>query len=287
MENPIKVIYTMFESTKIPDDWIEYLKVADKVLVPSRWCRDVFKKAGIDTEVVPLGYDDDIFTYKEKENKRKAKKVFNFIHYNAFNIRKGFLEVFKAFTEEFEKDEPVKLILKTTLSSPPIPIIKKNYPNIEIITEKFSEKELADLLHKSDCLVYPSRGEGFGMVPLEAMATGTPAIVPNAHGITEYFDKDCIYEVKVKEECPALYLRYRGEDVGKMVICDIEDLRKQMRWVYEHQDEAIEKGKKASDYVRQWTFRKTAGKLKSIIDGLYELPIKDKKNPNTLQLSEV
>ena len=277
----------MFESTKIPDDWIDYLKVADKVIVPSRWCRDVFKKAGIDAEVIPLGYDDDIFTYKERYNRRKKKEVFTFLHYNAFNIRKGFPEVFRAFVEEFQKDEPVRLILKTTLACPPIPIRKESYPNIEVIADRFSEKELTDLLHRSDCLVYPSRGEGFGMTPIECMATGMPVIVPNAHGITEYFDKDFMYEVKVQEECPALYQRYKGEDVGKMVICDVKDLRKQMRWVYEHQDEAIEKGKKASDYVRQWTFRKTSAKLKTIIETMYDMPIKDKKNENELQLVEV
>lgn len=287
MESPIKIIYTMFESTKIPDDWIEYLRVADKVIVPSRWCRDVFKKSGIDAEVVELGYDDDIFRYKERYNKRKKKEVFNFVHYNAFNIRKGFCEVFKAFVEEFEKDEPVKLILKTTLACPPIPIREDRYPNIEIIADKYSEKELVDLLHRSDCMVYPSRGEGFGMTPIEAMATGIPAIVPNAHGITEYFDKNYMYEVKVKEECPALYQRYKGEDVGKMVICDVKDLRKKMRWVYEHQDEAIEKGKQASDYVRQWTFRKTANKLKKVIESAYDMEVKGKESANTLQLIQV
>lgn len=268
METPVRIVYTMFESDKIPAEWLPYLKEADKVLVPSTWCKSVFAKSGISAEVVPLGYDDSVFTYKKHTNKRKAKKTFTFLHYNAFNIRKGFLEVFKAFTEEFEKDEPVQLILKTTLNYIPsaIPINPSQYPNIKIITGAVSDTELAELNQNADCFLFPSRGEGFGMTPLEAMACGTPAIVPNAHGITEYFDTDYMYEVKVKETCPAIYSRYKGQDTGNMVVCDVADLRRQMRYVYEHQDEAIEKGRVASKYVQNWTWDKTAKMLKAIFE---------------------
>ena len=287
METPVKVIYTMFESTKIPDDWVSYLEEADKVIVPSRWCRDVFANSGIKADVIPLGFDDDVFTFKERHNRRDKKEVFTFLHYNAFNIRKGFLEVFKAFREEFQPDEPVRMVFKTTLRSLPVPVTKAKYPNIDVINEKYTEKQLVDLLHNSDAFVFPSRGEGFGMTPLEAMATGLPTIVPNAHGISEYFDKDLMYEVKVSGECPGLYLKYKNEDVGKMVICDVADLRKQMRYIYEHQDEAIERGRKASRYVRQWTFRKTASKLKEVIEGLYNTPIENKPTKNVLKLEEI
>ncbi len=55
LETQYRVLYTMFESDELPEEWLEYLKFADKVLVPSAWCQRVFKKAGIDAEVVPLG----------------------------------------------------------------------------------------------------------------------------------------------------------------------------------------------------------------------------------------
>lgn len=86
-------------------------------------------------------------------------------------------------------------------------------------------------------MVYPSRGEGFGITPLEAMATGLPAIVPNAHGITEYFNAGYMLEVKVAEKCPGLYHSFKGQDVGEMVICDVNDLRQQMRFAYNHQQQ--------------------------------------------------
>jgi len=287
MGTPIKVLYTMFESTKIPDDWIDYLQAVDKVLVPSKWCQEVFKRSGIESDVIPLGYDDTIYKYVPRKVKDRRKEDFVFVHYNAFNIRKGFTEVFKAFTQEFEHDEPVKLILKTTLPAAPIFINPKKYPNIKVICEKYNGKQMMDLLEGSDCYVFPSRGEGFGMTPLEAMATGIPAIIPNAHGLSEYFDADKMFEVKVKEECPALYRRYKGKDVGKMVICDVDDLRKQMRYVYEHPDEAVEKGRMASRYVQRWTLKKTALMIGELVKTLYDMPMSEKKNKNVLELEQV
>jgi glycosyltransferase involved in cell wall biosynthesis len=284
IESPYKIVMTMFESDKIPDDWQNYLEMADEVIVPSKWCRDVFAKAGIHAKVIPLGYDSSLFKFFQRENKAEKHKPFTFLHYNAFNIRKGFPEVFKAFVKEFDPSEPVRMIFKTTVDPIPLPITKEKYPNIEIISGKTTDGDLLDIINKSDCFVFPSRGEGFGITPLECMATGMPAIVPNAHGITEYFNPEFMYEAKVGSKCPALYSKYKNQDVGSMVVCDVDDLASKMRWVYEHQAEALEKGRKASEYVKQWTFENTAIALKKIIDVAMKKEITANTNKNKLVL---
>ena len=276
IESPIRIIYTMFESDKIPEDWIPHLQVADKVLVPSKWCQSIFKKQGIDTIVVPLGYDQE--TYRPLTRVRKPTDPYVFLHYEAFNARKGFLELFRAFTKEFDKTEPVRLILKTVQSTPPIPIPPSQYPHIEVITEKYNDIQMKDLLTRSDCFVFPSRGEGFGLTPVEAMATGMPAIIPNAHGMTEYFDPSCMIEVQATDTCPALYSRYKNQDVGKMVVCDIPDLMRKMRYAYEHKKETTEMGIRASEHVKQWTIEKTVANLSSIINEAIATPVAQNRN---------
>lgn len=266
LRNDVRLVYTMFESDMIPEDWPDLLSAADEVIVPSKFCQDVFKRSGVDSTVVPLGYDARVFTYIDRPVPVANNEPFTFIHYDSFNLRKGFREVYQAFTEEFTKADNVRLILKTIKEAPPIPILKSEHPQIDVVRGSLDAQELHKLLGTAHCMVYPSRGEGFGITPLEAMATGIPAIVPNAHGISEYFNANYMLEVAVEGKCPALIGRFKGQNVGDMVVCSVEDLRKQMRYAYNNQAEMKELGRSASEYAKNYTYRHTAERLKQIID---------------------
>lgn len=266
LRTDVRLIYTMFESTKIPDDWAEELEVSNEIFVPSKFCQEAFKKAGFKSTVIPLGYNQDAFHYKERDLAFEVDRPFTFIHYNSFNIRKGFAEVLEAFSKEFDATEPVRLILKTSAPATNLPLLPHLYPNIEVITGEYSENDLQALLERADCMVYPSMGEGFGITPLEAMATGLPCITVNAHGISEYFNPNYMMGVDFKM-VPALYNRFKGQNVGEMVQADEDSLRKAMRHMFMNQTEARELGKKASKYVQKYTYRETARKFAPILNG--------------------
>lgn len=273
LETPIKLLYTMFESTKIPENWHKDLKKADKILVPSTYVQTTLAQYGYEATVVPLAYNQNIFTYKPKKKREK----YVILHYDAFNLRKGFDILFKAFTEEFTKDEPVELVLKTTRQTTPIPILKSQYPNIRVIKEQVPQTKLAELLHEADLAVFPSRGEGFGIPPLEALATGTPTIIPNAHGFAHYFSPKHFIELQVKENVPALYENLKGQDVGTMVEPDATHLRHLLRKVYTNQERELTKAKKASDWVKEnYTYTKTAKQLAEILKSYLHKPKKGK-----------
>jgi glycosyltransferase-like protein len=53
------------------------------------------------------------------------------------------------------------------------------------------EDELTSLYTLADLLLCPSREEGFGLCVLEAMAAGTPVVVPARAPFTEYLDDRC------------------------------------------------------------------------------------------------
>jgi hypothetical protein len=157
-----------------------------------------------------------------------------------------------------------------------------------VIKEKWQADKLNELLGESHCFLFPSRGEGFGMTPLEAMATGIPAVVPNAHGISEYFDTKYMYEVEVEEECPPVYLKYKDEDVGKMVKCSVKDLRRKMRYIYNHQKEAYEMGKRASKWVQKnYTYNQTALMLKDVYNEYMQKPVSEKQIKDVLPLEPI
>ena len=58
-----------------------------------------------------------------------------------------------------------------------LPILKADYLSVE---------QMSALYRASRCIVYPSiHEEPFGMVPVEAMAQGTPVVVPDAGGVSK------------------------------------------------------------------------------------------------------
>ncbi len=56
------------------------------------------------------------------------------------------------------------------------------------------DDDMPALYRLADALVFPSRAEGFGLCPLEAMASGRPVIVSAIPPFTEHFDTDdCLW----------------------------------------------------------------------------------------------
>ncbi|EHS51153.1 glycosyl transferase group 1 [Rhizobium sp. PDO1-076] len=53
-----------------------------------------------------------------------------------------------------------------------------------------SDDDMPNLYRLADALVFPSLKEGFGLVVLEAMASGVPAIVPSIAPFTEYLSSE-------------------------------------------------------------------------------------------------
>lgn len=263
---PIKLSYTMFESTQYPPFWEEWLKKADRVLVPSQFCADVmYSNFGIKPDIVPLGIEPEYFYHVERE--RSANHIFTFLHYDAFKWRKGWDLLFTAFNEEFGErgGDPVKLIYKTTLGiTPPL----QEYPKIEKIVGRLDHSEILDILQRSDCFVFPTRGEGFGLTPLEAVATGIPAIVPNHSGMTHYFDPRYFYDLETTE-IRAVYdnTELRNLDLGVYWEPTIKSLRQRMREVYNEwkRGNIQRKSREMSAYASQFSMDNTASQLYEIL----------------------
>jgi len=274
MECDYKVLFTMFESTKMPSDWEKYLKMADEVIVPSNFCKRVLKSQfGIDAHIVNLGYDAKTF----KPIRREQTKEFVFLHYDAFKWRKGWDIVLTAFDQEFKEDEPVKLILKSVKNdnTPPMGA----YPKVEKIAEALSAEDLMGLMERANCFVFPSRGEGFGLTPLEAMATGMPVIVPNAHGIAEYYDWELmpsleVVPIKAKYENK----RFQGMDLGAMFQPTVRSVRKAMRFMVDKWMKEGINGDIYAEYASNWTIQKTGRELAQFLKNSYKKASENRKN---------
>ena len=191
--NQYQIGYMPWESTKLRDDWVDRLKLCDEVWTTSTWCKEVFEAHGLkDVKVFAHGIED-IW----KPRKRIPGDVIKFLHIGEPAPRKAGQMTVDAFIELFGGDPKYSLTIKaynnnTTrvynnyIDKEIIGLPDQIYSNIKIITEDYDEQQMLQLYYSHDILVYPSYGEGFGFIPLQALATGMPVI--STYSWAEYSD---------------------------------------------------------------------------------------------------
>lgn len=185
-----RIGYTPWESSEVPCGWVEKINKCNDFWTPSNYCKDVFENAGVehDIKVVPHGIDPEIFTIEQ----RTLNDKFVFLHIGGPTERKGGQRVVDAFIQTFGGRDDVFLVIKAIehtearwYNGGQLDTVE-THPQIGVITSEISESDLASLYHRAHCLVYPSRGEGFGFIPFQGMATGVPTIVTDASAMKDF-----------------------------------------------------------------------------------------------------
>jgi len=112
----------------------------------------------------------------------------------------------------------------------------------------------------------PTRGESFGLTAINAMACGLPLIITKDNN-SGYMDfcrgKDSVLFIDISRMEQADRKFFVEGNIQP--IPDIESLKKQMRYAFEHK-ELKEKALKNSEEIRKdWTWDKSAEKLLEIL----------------------
>lgn len=228
--------YSSHESSKLPDSWIEPFSKVDEIWSPSNFGLDVFKQyyGKKATTVFPHGVSEK---YTPIHRQHSEKRMFTFLHVGEPAQRKMGNLVAEAFKIAFNERKDVKLIFKThgsEIKDIPKHRIKYSAPNIKIISEFMTIDRYINLLHNTNCLVFPSIGEGFGMINLEALATGMPII--STWEWAEY--KDFIINRVESSVGPApdhiLSHWWEGQLVGDVFLPKLDSVVENMLNVYEN-----------------------------------------------------
>lgn len=260
-ESAFRIGYTMVENTQIGKRWVDYCNNMDAMLVPSQFLVDVFSECGVRVPIkaVKQGVDSKKFPYVNRE--KKEKFIFGTIGYQ--DERKNWEDLVVAFCSEFDNNEPVELWIKNI--NPYFSHKQFTDPRIKVINRMYSGEEIQELYTMFDCFVFPSHAEGSGLPPREAMATGLPTILTNWSGMTEVADYGYKLE-PIAIDMPDV----RGEEQpGFMARIDVSQLMYFMRYVYDNQEEASEKGREASEYIhREWNWDTCAKSLIRQVESL-------------------
>lgn len=280
-----KIGYTMLEVTGLPKEWIVKINTMDEVWTPSSFNLETFTNSGITSPIyiIPLGVDPDYFNPSIASFKGIPQYVFLSVF--EWGERKAPDILLRAFALEFNRKDDVILICKvinndgsvnvpeqiTRLNLPrdhaPIVFvynqnISSSHSNIIFVHhEGIPAYQMGTFYRSGDCFVLPTRGEGWGMPIMEAMACGLPVIATNWSAYVDFISETTAYPLQVKglvnakAKCP-YYEGFQWADP------DGEHLQYLMRYVYEHRDEARAKGFRASKHVlTNWNWDIAAEKI--------------------------
>jgi glycosyltransferase involved in cell wall biosynthesis len=261
-----KISWTMWECTRLPSEWVDALRDAAGVIVPTYGQIPIFRDSGVDVPiyVVPDGVEMDCFPYV----KRPEREIFTFITWGRLSARKCPLELAECFRKAFPKEQDVRLIFKTreaTLGGPKGLLTQFQDKRITAIDAEWPVEKLTEFVRDADCAVFASHGEGFGQPAVQAMASGLPVILSNHSGQSDFCNDKYNYPLRSSGTVPAINM---GKDL-EWWENDYSELVELMRHVYTHRKEAAKKGKLASEWVRKkFSVDVMADKLAALVKGL-------------------
>lgn len=271
---PRTIGYTMFETDSCPIDWVRSMNLCRRIMVPSAHCIQAFQNRGVTTpmHVVPQGVNPDAWPVIDRS---EHTGPFTFLIAGGLTHRKNPIGAVRAFLCAFPEKQDVRLLVKTRAGE-----IVGGFQNwlkqipkddrIVIIAENSTPRDMLTYFGKADAFVWPSRGEGYGLTPVQAMSTGLPVIVSDNSGMSQFCDPRYNYPiscktVKVPDQQNGGYPDVWG-DCGNWWEPNFDELVETMRSVYKHQGKARRKGQRAAEWVREkWTIGHICQKILEVV----------------------
>jgi glycosyltransferase involved in cell wall biosynthesis len=214
------------------------LALADQVLVLSELARDSYVAAGVPAHrisVVPLGYDPGIFHAAEPQP--SGRMCFVFVGHASYI--KGLDVLLDAAARLGAEGAPFRLIV--------IGDVEDVGPAGVEFRGKLAQQAIAAELAAADCLVLPSRCDGFGMVVAEALGAGVPAIVSEHAGASDLV---------------------RASGAGWIVPADdVAALVERMRRCIAHPEAVLEAKRKARVAAGEWTWQRYRARVADALLG--------------------
>lgn len=293
----VKVAITQFETDHIPRKHVEAVNRCDHLITTSHFQPEVWRRSGltIPISVLTPGVNTEFFSYTQ----RPLDGTFKVLMVGALTERKNPLGAIRIFHKASQSNPDWRLVIKSrrargldgvmkALGIAELPDKPKSFiahstidPRISLIVGDSTPEQIKWLYHNHDCFLWPSKGEGVGLPPLEAMATGMELVCADNSGMRDYLDKRWSYPIRTAWMEPAggpdgfgaNYVDQFGE-VGSWWVPDEHHGAKQLERCFNDWREARAKnrptrGDLAAQMVRQkHTLAIQAQSVLNVVEGL-------------------
>ena len=267
-------LYTMTEGSELPRGWGDIIAGSNvsRVIVPCQHNADVFARGvSIPISVIAGGTEPDDFPLlPPRRDGRPPFDPYTFLALADRGARKGWTETWQAFYRAFgtpDETPDVRLIIKARPGGNDmldlIAGADNPDPRIRILFDDMDN--IADFYAMGDCMVIPSRSEGWGMPHRESACAGLPVITQRYSGMDDGHTDQWALVIGSGhlEQIPAHFEHIAGQ----WLKADIDQLAREMFWCYACPADAAEFGEHAGAWIRQsQTWDHTAAALVALIE---------------------
>lgn len=258
----LRIAYTVWESTRLPDTWFDPLRRADRIWTATAWGKRVFVANGFDADrvdVVPEGVDPAQFHPAVPPTGAFPDAPFKFLAIGRWERRKGMAELVQAFDREFTDNDDALLVLAglyagnydVDLRAELRALGLRRPDRLKIVPPVATHRTFASVYTACDAFVCPTRAEGWGLPVIEAMACGLPTIATGYSGPTEFIGEHAWRIEHRLVPVDASFFERADGDLGLWAEPDWGHLRYLMRQIYENRQSARERGLAGSEEVRR------------------------------------
>jgi glycosyltransferase involved in cell wall biosynthesis len=269
------LMFGYWEASKIDRSWVNVTNCADGVFVPSQYVKKVYKDSGVKSPIVvykqPIAPD---FKYVDKNEIKLAedKEYFDVLFLGTCIERKGFDIFTKAVDEVFGSDKDVRVRIHTkpwraSLGNKSAKLVKsyENNKQYFITTNMLDLDEIVSLLQSADLLVAPSRSEGLGLIPIQAVMCGTPSIVPDHSGFMEYNNTPGFLKIEKSKMVPGTGIYNEGYWYEP----DFNELCEKLVYAKNNREKLLEEAKRGSKILREeYSVLSTYSAVESLINNM-------------------
>ena len=228
---PYRIGYVPWESTELQEGWLEAMNGdCDELWTPSPVIAQWFRDAGV-TKPVKV-YQHGVESLWQPK-RRSLSGRFSVFHHGAEGLRKGSNEAFAAY-QRVLWEEYSKIVFKCTVSNFAI----RGSHRMEIIPGRLPIDDLVRLYQDMNLMLYPSWGEGFGLTPLQAMATGMPVLITRGWAPYEYLLEE---HNLIDSELVPVPDGWEKWHPGKMFKPSINDAADKLRYQWDNRHELSDK----------------------------------------------
>ncbi|MDO8630632.1 MAG: glycosyltransferase family 4 protein, partial [Phycisphaerales bacterium] len=267
-EHRYSIALWWWEVGVFPKEWHQAFEYLDEIWVASDHIyKTIAAVSPIPVFKVPMPVIVPRVVEQERVELGMPEGTFTFLFmydYHSTSARKNPVGLVKAFRQAFPPGSGASLVLKC-INAESLPakheevlVAARDHRDIHIVDRYVSAAQKDAMVAACDCYVSLHRSEGFGLTPAEAMWLGKPVIATRYGGTLEFMTPENSYLVD-HEPAPVGDGAHPYPADAIWADPDLDQAAELMRHVFDHQDEARARGRRAYKDIRHTNSPDVAG----------------------------